>query len=957
MKYEILLNSVLRLPLEKATKLLEEYKSKHEFKNFYEQQKVLDVLTHKVMIKRQIKEEVFKNALLSLAFMCRDAGVMGRMAFESMKGYPMIIWIEVIGEIPPEHMMDLLKNWHKEFESSITETCIINLPANLQLEAIDRYKKEFNVENPMFYNFYYSVSPEARVRLKELFPNVIADDILLELQDLPEDEVLARLSSDKERLMGVSSDDLVEFILLKATTVESLNIFLGLYSEKIKECSTPKFELLFTRYRFIRSGRLRNRYRVSLWDEEEKEEELDLYTDEDLFRIFKDKFHEVGLNETLSLFDHNDNPYSANDFSVDVILELLDVADMSAKDSKYINDATIESVIKKFEAKCRNKEYTLNEFSELVSKIKVGEQSKLVFDDFIEAIIACGYLLKTRVISDKHPLFLELRDKFTKDLLGRCTKDGTYNEDISLNGLFYRLAKGTLPFDKVYMCKTYRGLIYLTKCGTLIDNADYITNFLSDEQLIKLNIKPMLRWKDDVVRTNTKADNLSFKERMGLQLLCYFGSEKGRYLLESDMQGNLMENLFDGLNYKDIVIDENGIPKVNNELIDFLFGRGSVRETNSIMNKLIRGELPDFKKYFTDFCNNYDEVKKACNGVLTVKRIVRYFENVELPIELKPDEVEFKHALKEMNTTNEGLLEEAVELCKEARDRDYSTIPKVEGRMGDFTYKILDLDDPLAVAVGYLSHCCFVVRGISYSALKHSMKSRNGRTFVVYYKGSFLTQSWVWRNGDVICFDSVEAGSPVHGYYQDNIKLVDVYKRAAEQMLYKSYDAEDDIQRVKAVTIGKSDYTFNGLKRVKCDVPRPLESDVYIYDSNTQWILAGDMPDKPRYGVVGMQYHDQRNKPVIISDLGMVDIDELDDAMININSLRYRIHNSEPIVDNSNINKIISGDGWYILMFNDGTHESGVLEGNREIQEEYNNYLTRYVGRSAAKPHVKSLVL
>ena len=27
----------------------------------------------------------------------------------------------------------------------------------------------------------------------------------------------------------------------------------------------------------------------------------------------------------------------------------------------------------------------------------------------------------------------------------------------------------------------------------------------------------------------------------------------------------------------------------------------------------------------------------------------------------------------------------------------------------------------------------------------------NGRTFVVYHKGKFLAQSWIWRNGDLLC--------------------------------------------------------------------------------------------------------------------------------------------------------------------------------------------------------------
>ena len=539
-------------------------------------------------------------------------------------------------------------------------------------------------------------------------------------------------------------------------------------------------------------------------------------------------------------------------------------------------------------------------------------------------------------------MFLELREKFSNDLINRCEKDGTYLDNISLNGIFYRLAKGTMPFDKVYMAKTYKGLIYLTKAGRLIDNADYITNFLTDEQLVKLNISPVIKWKNSLKRTNTNADNLSFVERMGIQLLCYFGKERAKYLLESNMRGNRMENLFDGLNYENISINDDGTPNINEELISFIFGKGMMKELNSVINRMIRGEIPEFERNFTEFCNTFDEVKKSCNGVLSVKRVVKHFEDVDLPIDLKPDEVMFKPALKEMNTSDSTLLSEAIGLCKDARNREYSTIPKVEGKIGDFTYEILDLDNPMSVAVGYLSHCCFVVRGISYSALKHSMQSINGRTFVVYYKGQFLTQSWVWRNGDVICFDSVEAGSPSHGMYRDEINLVDVYKKAAREMLYTSQEFEDDIQQVKAVTVGKSDYTFRNLERVEIDPPRPLEKNVYVYDSDTQHILAGSMPDNPRYGVVGAQYKDKRKKVVLINDVRNTDIDKLDEVAININSLRYQLTGEEEPIDYNDYNKIISGDGWFILLKRDGSVASGLLKKDEESSKEYNAYLSRY---------------
>lgn len=932
MNYEILINKILRIPMKKAAKLLENYQKNIGFKNFAEQQRVLDAITHKSNAQKRIKEEAFQEAAFSLCLMSRNKNILSKSAYENIKSFPMIIWIEAMGFLEDKEIMSILNNYHQELPPLLIETFIINLTDEKQLIAIEKYNKFLDKNSELFTNFYYSICKKAREKVKTIFPDKIEDDILLELEDLTEQEVAKRLLTDKDRLLKIPSDKLIEFILLKASSINLINTFIKLFNEKISDSSDFKFKLLFTRYKYLSNTRssLRN-----------SKEDKEYFNDNELFNLFQKKFHKIGIEETLSLFN-NITHYKSNKFTVDVISEFIDIAYADEEISKYINNETIIEIINKFVTKCQEKNYSIEDFENLINNIEKNNKTKLISDNYIEAIIACGKLLKERIITDKHPLFIKLREKFSKDLISRSKKDGTYLENISLNGIFYRLAKGNMPFEKVYMTKTYKGLIYLSKCGQLIDNADYITNFLTDEQLAILNITPLIRWKKEINRSNTNADNLSFIERMGLQLLCYFGKDKGKYLLESNMQGNRMENLFDGLKYSETSINEDGTPKINKELIDYLFGKGAMKESNSVINRMIRGEIPNFEKYFTEFCNSFSEVKQACNGVLSVKRIIKYYEEIDFPIELKPDEIEFKRALYEMNTLDEKLLSEAIQLCKDARKRKYSTIPKVEGQIGDFTYKILDLNDPLAIAVGYLSHCCFVVRGISYSALKHSMQSVNGRTFVVYYKGQFLTQSWVWRNGDAICFDSVEAGSPYHGMYNDDIKLIDVYKRAAEEMLYTSQMNEDDIQRVKVVTIGKSDYTFKDLEKLEGDVPRPLENDVYVYDSLRQNILAGAMPKEPRYGVVGAKYKDPKPKVTFINEVSESYIDILDEVALNINSLRYQIYGNEQPMDYTNYYKIIASKDWYILFNNDGSIENGVLPDNEEVIEEFKKYLSRY---------------
>ena len=606
MKFEILLNSILRLSLHKASALVKEYQKNTGFKNFYEKQRVLDILSHKVNVQKQIKKETFRKALIYLVFMTREKNEWSKASFDNMKEFPMIIWIESIGQMDSESIMKLLNNYHKELTFSLVETCIINLSEDMQLKAIDRYKTDLDCKDNMFLNFYYSVCDKARIKLKEIFPESLKDDILLEMEDMNESQVLDILLNEKERLTKLPADDLIKFILLKATKIDTLNRFLEIYNNKVNKASISIFKLLFTRYKYL--GSYSYSYNV---------DETKTLSDSKLFDLFKTKFHEMGIEETLSLFD-NCVYYKVNEFTANVVLEFLDIAYSDIDISKYINKKTIAEIINRFVKKCNEKLYSYEDFKLLVANIGKDKKNKLIYDDYIEAIIACGKLLRAREINDKDMVFLELRNKFTNDLIERSKKDGTYLENVSLNGVFYRLAKGSIPFDKVYMIETYKGLIYLSKSGQLIDNADYITNFLTDEQLVKLNISPVIKWKNAINRINTNADNLSFIERMGLQLLCYFGKDKGKYLLESNIQGNRMENLFDGLKYDTISINEDGTPNTNEELLNYLFGLGMMNEQNSVINRMLRGEIPKFEKKFTEFCNTFEEIKKECNGILGI---------------------------------------------------------------------------------------------------------------------------------------------------------------------------------------------------------------------------------------------------------------------------------------------------------------------------------------------------
>lgn len=912
------------------------------FKTFAEQQKALDILAHKTNTHQMFKEEVFQSAAFYLHFMCLKNDSFAVAALENLKEYPLVIWVEAIGTLDSHAIEQILKHFGKKLPSSLIETFIINADENMHGWLIERNKSFFDVTSPTFENFYYSVCEDGRKKIQTLFPGVIQESATLLLEDVPEKDFVLFVQSHFDALKKKSINEIVEMVLLKTKSTSIMVAVLEKFKEELEDVSLEIFEIFITRYLYLRNHY--SNYGYSYWDleeEEEKEVKKEDYSDLELLHVFRKQFHALGLERTLALFDAKVGYYTSK-IGEDIFFDFLPDAYEDDCLKPYINQQVVHGLMQRVIDICHKKAYTKEEFYSLVSQLEVLEKPKLAHDDYIEAIIACGQLMRDQVINDHDSFFLMLRDKFIRQTMLKTEKDGTYLEDVRLHGVFYRLLKGSLDFITFYDVKTYRGLIYLSKSGTLVDNADFVTQFLSDLQLAKLNITPLLRWKREIEVGKVSSESVSFFERMGLQLLCFFGELRGKYLLESGMKGNRMENLFDGIDYKKIEIDDKGSACVSLGLVQFLFGKGSISESQSIINKMIRGELSSFEKYFTEVCNTYSELLMKCNGVLTAKRLVKHFEDVPLPIVLKPDELVYKRALKEMNTTDVTMLERAVALCNAARNREYSTIPKVQGKLGDFTYEILDYKDSFAVAVGYLSRCCFTVGGISHSALEHSMTSIHGRTFVVYYKGQFLTQSWIWRNGDIVCFDSVEAGGAYHNSFDDNLHVVDVYQKAAREIMAISYEEEDEIQRIKAVTVGKSDYRFPNLEKVEGKVARPLEKDVYVYDSSTQNILAGEIPSNVRYGTVGVQYHDPRGKVICIRDISHASIDDLDDVFTQLCSLYYQVRREVLSPQASDYQQIYVGDDWFITINSSGETDYAIIRKDERAYSECRAYADRY---------------
>ena len=210
-----------------------------------------------------------------------------------------------------------------------------------------------------------------------------------------------------------------------------------------------------------------------------------------------------------------------------------------------------------------------------------------------------------------------------------------------------------------------------------------------------------------------------------------------------------------------------------------------------------------------------------------------------------------------------------------SKQRIFSSIPRIESQKNGYTYEILRLDDPLALAIGTLTDCCQEIGNAAELCVEHSMVDQNGRIFVVKDKeGNIVAQSWVWRNNNVLCFDNVEVPKKAflratrEDGYKNKEEFTDeifaIYKQAAKELIaedelhYQKLLKEDIISRaeyeatcLRSVTVGigyndiAESIKRNATKIKKVTHPLPFAAPVklnyglWTNDSMTQYLLEG----------------------------------------------------------------------------------------------------------------------
>lgn len=581
-------------------------------------------------------------------------------------------------------------------------------------------------------------------------------------------------------------------------------------------------------------------------------------------------------------------------------------------------------------------------YEDVMTKV-IDEDTEYVLSSYsiMKLLVLLRVLLKYHIINDKDDYYLMFKELYFHKLISKLEMEKQENVNLVKDSLFYRLIKGSISSTSLMSIHTLKGLIFFSKNVISIGDRDNINVYapaeiekfvvnLNEEQVVSLNNK-LFKQVCKYLFDNYKDDNPTREQVRNLAIRLYMsvGYNHSKRLIDLHVAFTRYEFIFNGINIKRIKMNENGEPAINKKLIDFMFG-SNMNDDNTNINRLLQDKIPDFERKFAEIYNGWETIYQNLNGNVTVARVLKWFEDNK--ILLNPDEYRLAAVIGEIGNDEKNLLK-ARELYADMKQRKFSTIPKIMGSYNDeYTYEMLDLDDPLGLVVGYITRCCFLIDGASRTALFHSAQSKDGRIFIVRKNGELIAQSWVWRNGNLVCFDNVES----RGSFDYNI-LLETYKKASKDIIAVSSKNESTKEQVKLVTFGGG---YSKIAKPKEKVPTGkihtprVEKHVYSDAEYEQFILASNGESELYYGDVQANYVDARSNIARYSRLSLLEREDKSNIIKKIREIDYIKNGNIREIDFNAYKYAALADDWYLLLTNTGEVECVLLDTDERAREE-----------------------
>lgn len=326
---------------------------------------------------------------------------------------------------------------------------------------------------------------------------------------------------------------------------------------------------------------------------------------------------------------------------------------------------------------------------------------------------------------------------------------------------------------------------------------------------------------------------------------------------------------------------------------------------------------PNFVKFFNENANEIITNSECTNEIAKIQRQFKEIERINagrrLTMDLARDYIR-TIAYSNIDIGNEQVAEQAKivgysqddfeviqRLYNEGETRDFSSIPRVTGKVKGYTYEMLRCDDPLALTIGDLTDCCQKIHGAGKTSMEHSMVSPDGRVFCVKdEEGIVVAQSWFWRNQYTGCFDNIEIPDKIFETYEKDHPtegrkgltkdVLEVYKRAASDLMQEDKRVYDELLEEGTITQEQYDSLLLGKVTIGLgynDIAQAIETDTTLHiDEEPADVISTQRVPSP--------YTDAYEQYVVAERDGIVksDFDNL------------RVHQDDvPVYDGKNMNE------------------------------------------------------
>lgn len=413
----------------------------------------------------------------------------------------------------------------------------------------------------------------------------------------------------------------------------------------------------------------------------------------------------------------------------------------------------------------------------------------------------------------------------------------------------------------------------------IIDLFTGIPEMLSSEDMQKMlscldryKFSYLFEFKRDYTLQEEKQLEREFMHLFDLLNEAYEKNEDGTYTLKIDLQQN--ENKINKLRW---IMEKSQVSTIlTPDKAHKLFGGFIMKYDPDFRDFILKNidtilKSDEYISYISSMQKQWRQIKALnCNRVLTLDLALAFvMSNNYTNIEIGNDRLA---EVSNQAGYSQSDFDTLQQIYNYGKIRTFNSIPRIKSTVKDYTYEILRLDDPLALAIGTLTDCCQELGASGETSMEHSMVSEHGRIFVIKdSEGNIVAQSWMWRNRKVICFDNIEIPNKAFTRAQRSGSTKDeftdtvfrLYQQAGEELIKK--DEETYLKLLNEGKITKEQYEDLKLEKVTVgegynDIADSLErnakhdtvnvapidflspvldGNLYVDDSFRQYVIAG----------------------------------------------------------------------------------------------------------------------